>query len=70
MQFQHQQVLDRKCNTIALIVLMKQQGVKYPLADYELTPDMAIVDAELMMSMPKGLTAASGIDVLVHAVEA
>lgn len=45
-------------------------GVKYPLADYELTPNMAIVDAELMMSMPKGLTAASGVDALTHALEA
>ncbi|MGL5244376.1 MAG: bifunctional acetaldehyde-CoA/alcohol dehydrogenase, partial [Sarcina sp.] len=45
-------------------------GTKYPLADYELTPDMAIVDAELMMNMPKGLTAASGVDALVHAIEA
>lgn len=45
-------------------------GVKYPLADYELTPDMAIVDAELMMNMPRGLTAASGIDALTHALEA
>ncbi|MGL5577935.1 MAG: iron-containing alcohol dehydrogenase, partial [Fusobacteriaceae bacterium] len=45
-------------------------GVKYPLADYELTPDVAVVDPHLMMSMPAGLTAASGIDVLTHAVEA
>ncbi|MDP4177384.1 MAG: bifunctional acetaldehyde-CoA/alcohol dehydrogenase [Bacillota bacterium] len=45
-------------------------GVKYPLADYELTPDMAIIDAELMLKMPKGLTAASGIDALTHAIEA
>jgi acetaldehyde dehydrogenase/alcohol dehydrogenase len=45
-------------------------GVKYPLADYELTPDMAIVDSQLMMNMPKGLTAASGIDALTHALEA
>ena len=45
-------------------------GIKYPLADYELLPDMAIVDADLMMSMPKGLTAASGIDALTHALEA
>lgn len=44
--------------------------MKYPLADYELTPNIAIVDAELMMNMPKGLTAASGIDALVHAIEA
>lgn len=45
-------------------------GIKYPLADYELTPDVAIVDPQLMMSMPAGLTAASGIDVLTHAIEA
>lgn len=45
-------------------------GMKYPLADYELTPDMAIIDAELMLNMPKGLTAASGIDALIHAIEA
>ena len=45
-------------------------GVKYPLADYELTPDMAIVDPQLMLSMPRGLTVASGIDVLTHAMEA
>lgn len=45
-------------------------GIKYPLADYEITPDVAIVDPHLMMSMPAGLTAASGIDVLTHAVEA
>jgi len=48
----------------------EKSGVKYPLADYELTPDMAIVDAELMMNMPKSLTAASGIDALTHAIEA
>lgn len=52
------------------VITDEKTGVKYPLADYELTPDMAIVDAELMMSMPKGLTAASGIDALVHAIEA
>ncbi len=52
------------------VITDEKTGVKYPLADYELTPDMAIVDAELMMSMPRGLTAASGIDVLVHAIEA
>jgi acetaldehyde dehydrogenase/alcohol dehydrogenase len=44
--------------------------IKYPLADYELMPKMAIVDADLMMNMPKGLTAASGIDALTHAIEA
>ena len=45
-------------------------GVKYPLADYELMPDMAIVDADMMMDAPKGLTAASGIDAVTHALEA
>ena len=45
-------------------------GIKYPLADYELMPDMAIVDADLQMSAPKGLTAASGIDAVSHALEA
>ena len=52
------------------VITDEQSGVKYPLADYELTPDMAIVDAELMMTSPRGLTACAGIDVLVHAVEA
>lgn len=45
-------------------------GIKYPLADYELMPNMAIVDADLMMNAPKGLTAASGIDAVTHALEA
>ena len=45
-------------------------GKKYPIADYELTPDIAICDADLVMSMPKGLTAFSGIDALTHALEA
>ena len=45
-------------------------GVKYPLADYELMPKMSIVDADLMMDAPKGLTAASGIDAVTHALEA
>lgn len=45
-------------------------GNKYPLADYELTPDIAIIDTKLVMNMPKKLTAYSGIDVLVHAIEA
>ena len=43
---------------------------KYPLADYQLLPKMAIVDTDNMMSQPKGLTSASGLDVLVHALEA
>jgi len=45
-------------------------GMKYPLADYELMPDMAIVDADLQMNAPKGLTSASGIDAVTHALEA
>ncbi|MBZ4663715.1 MAG: adhE [Caloramator sp.] len=52
------------------VITDEKTGIKYPLADYELTPDMAIVDTELMMNMPKGLTAASGIDALTHAIEA
>lgn len=52
------------------VITDEKTGSKYPLADYELTPNMAIVDAELMMGMPKGLTAASGIDALTHAIEA
>ena len=47
-----------------------ETGVKYPLADYELLPDMAIIDTDFHMSAPKGLTAASGIDAVTHAVEA
>jgi acetaldehyde dehydrogenase/alcohol dehydrogenase len=52
------------------VITDEATGIKYPLADYELTPDMAIVDTELMMEMPRGLTAASGIDALTHALEA
>lgn len=44
-------------------------GIKYAIADYVLTPSMAIVDADLVLTMPKGLCAASGIDVLTHALE-
>ena len=52
------------------VITDETSGVKYPLADYELMPNMAIVDADLHMSAPKGLTAASGIDAVTHAVEA
>lgn len=45
-------------------------GTKYPLADYQLLPNMAIIDTDLMMTQPKGLTAASGIDAMTHALEA
>ncbi len=52
------------------VITDEESGVKYPLADYEIMPNMAIVDADLMMSAPKGLTAASGIDAVTHALEA
>jgi len=52
------------------VITDEQSGVKYPLADYELMPDMAIVDADMMMNAPRGLTAASGIDAVTHALEA
>lgn len=52
------------------VVTDERTGRKYPIADYELTPNMAIVDADLVMTMPKRLTAYSGIDALVHALEA
>lgn len=52
------------------VITDEQTGVKYPLADYELMPKMAIVDADMMMDAPKGLTAASGIDAVTHALEA
>ena len=52
------------------VVTDEKSGVKYPIADYELTPDMAIVDPNLVMTMPEKLTAHSGIDALVHAIEA
>ncbi|MDR3534802.1 MAG: iron-containing alcohol dehydrogenase, partial [Rhodopila sp.] len=52
------------------VVTDETTGVKYPIADYELTPSMAIIDANLVMNMPKPLTAAGGIDAVVHALEA
>ncbi len=52
------------------VITDEKTGVKYPLADYELLPNMAIIDADFHMSAPKGLTAASGIDAVTHAVEA
>ena len=52
------------------VITDEQTGVKYPLADYELLPNMAIIDTDFHMSAPKGLTAASGIDAVTHAVEA
>ncbi len=52
------------------VITDETTGTKYPLADYELLPKMAIVDADMMMNAPKGLTAASGFDAAVHALEA
>ncbi len=52
------------------VITDEQTGVKYPLADYELMPNIAIVDPDMMMNAPKGLTAASGIDAVTHALEA
>lgn len=52
------------------VITEETTGQKYPLADYELLPKMAIVDADMMMNAPKGLTSASGIDALVHSIEA
>lgn len=52
------------------VITDQDTGVKYPLADYELMPNMAIVDADLHMNAPRGLTAASGIDAVTHALEA
>ena len=52
------------------VITDQNTGIKYPLADYELLPNMAIVDTDLMMSAPKGLTSASGIDALTHSLEA
>ena len=77
-------VLGRKATMVAIpttsgtgsevtpfaVVTDDATGKKYPIADYELTPDMAICDTDLVMTMPKGLTAFSGIDALTHALEA
>lgn len=52
------------------VITDESTNIKYPLADYELLPNMAIVDADNMMNQPKGLTSASGIDALTHALEA
>ena len=52
------------------IITDAETGVKWPIADYELLPNMAIVDVDNAMTAPKGLTSASGIDVMTHAIEA
>ncbi len=52
------------------VITDEETGTKYPLADYQLLPNVAVIDANMMLNMPKGLTSASGIDALTHAVEA
>lgn len=52
------------------VITDSQKGVKYPLADYELTPDVAIIDPDFVLSVPAGVTADTGLDVLTHALEA
>jgi len=76
--------LGQKCKMVAIpttsgtgsevtsfaVITDKKNNIKYPLADYELTPNVAIVDPDLVMSLPKKVTADTGMDVLTHAIEA
>ncbi|MCB6946154.1 iron-containing alcohol dehydrogenase, partial [[Eubacterium] rectale] len=52
------------------VISDKKNNTKYPLADYELTPDVAIIDPQFVMTVPKSVTADTGMDVLTHAIEA
>ena len=51
------------------VITDDKTGIKYPLADYAFTPSMAIIDPDFVMTMPKGLAAASGIDAIVHCLQ-